>query len=72
VFCVCVCVCVLFTVEEPALYFARSIVYLVVIITEAYMSVSQDQRAGPRGVINVWFSVQKGLLISVQFANCKE
>jgi hypothetical protein len=52
--CVCVCVGVLFAVEEPELYFVRSIVCLAVIITEAYIAVNQDQCAGLHGVINLW------------------
>jgi hypothetical protein len=63
---VCVCVCVrhvcwgvLFAVEEPELYFVRSIVCLAVIITAAYITMNQDQRARLYGVINLWFSVQK-------------
>jgi hypothetical protein len=63
---------VLFAVENPALYFVRCIVCLAVIITEACITVNQDQRARLHGVINLWFSVQKVLLTSVQFANCKE
>jgi hypothetical protein len=53
---------VLFAVEEAALHFVRSIVWLAVIFAAARL----------HGVINLWVSVQKVLLTSVQFANYKE